>query len=489
MLTHVQYESCNNQIADALDAYGRAADLDPTNVHIKARLQLLQSQMAGSNQNNAPAPAPQPQDVHPQAYQAPGVGAPPAPQWGAHVPAAAPPQPPRHVAEWNRGIGELQSQAPVPAPAQVPVQAANGFDHRDAVRGSAIIQQPSPHQEQGRIFVESLRGQPATRSPKPTLVAASPYAQPHTLPQLANPPAPPHERGPGAPVFAGRGPLPAGVAAPAPNAPNGVPATVEARPAYRPFTPPGHIKPIRDERPPSPQSTYPHQAFHPGPSAPPQPSTGIAGGAPPPPSAIAAAEVAAREREDRPPSAMKRAREWEAEPGPAKKIANEESRARLDDQVSRHVTPPNRMSSPGEPRRNSSEARREELHRANENYHPSEAAHHPPTLPSIQDMPPHASGSSLPPMAEGSTPTSNGPSAGPPSAQTPVKEEPSRTEQPPSHEPPARKMDVDEDYDDDGEDEKKARAAKGSPHGSGPGNVNGNGVMSGGNQTPQKQEA
>ena len=257
----------------------------------------------------------------------------------------------------------------------------------------------------------------------------------------------------------GRGPLPPGAAAtaPGPNAPNGAPAG--PGPFHRPFTPPAEITPIRDERPPSPQSTYPHQQFHPGPSAA-QGSTGIAGGAPPPASAIAAAEAAAREREERPTSAMKRGREWEGESGPSKKIANEENRARLDNQS--NVTPPNHMPSPaGLKRRSSSEARREEQ-RANENYHPSEAAHHPSTLPPIQNMPPQSSGSNLPPMAEGSTPGSNGPPTAP-ASQTPVKEEP-RGEQPPSQEPAARKMDVDEDYDDDGDDEKKS---KGSPSASG----------------------
>lgn len=197
---------------------------------------------------------------------------------------------------------------------------------------------------------------------------------------------------------------------------------------------------------------------------------------------MAAAEAAAREREDRPASAMKRGREWEAEAGPTKKIANDESRARLEEQVSRRVTPPNRMPSPGEmQRRSSSEARREEQRRVNEEYHPSEAAHHPPTLPPIQHMPPHPSGSSLPPMADGSAPASNGSQSGPPSAQ--VKEETSRVEQPPSHEPAARKMDVDENYDDDDDDEKRtSTVAKGSPHdtGSGNANSNGNGILSGG---------
>lgn len=317
------------------------------------------------------------------------------------------------------------------------------------------------------------------------MAGAGAYGPPsHALPQLTNHPAPSHERGPsGGAGFSGRGAVPAGVA-PGPNGPNGAPGSGTMPPYHRPFTPPAEITPIRDERPPSPHSTYPHQQYHPGPSAP-QGSTGIAGGAPPPASAIAAAELAAREREDRPASAMKRAREWEADAGPVKKVASEESRARLDDQANRHVTPPNRLVSPGEAqRRNSSEAKREEQqHQASENYHPSAAAHHPPTLPPIQHMPQHSQGSNLPPMAEVSTPASNGP----PSVQTPVKEEASRGEQPSSQEPAARKMEVDEDYDDD-DDEQKART-RGSPQGNGAGNVNSNGVVSGG-QTPQsKQES
>lgn len=58
--------------------------------------------------------APQPQDVHPQAYQAPGVGAPPAPQWRAPAsagPTVRVPAPPRHIADWNRGINERRRKA------------------------------------------------------------------------------------------------------------------------------------------------------------------------------------------------------------------------------------------------------------------------------------------------------------------------------------------------------------------------------------------
>ncbi|KAJ6135562.1 hypothetical protein N7512_000722 [Penicillium capsulatum] len=461
------YESCNNQVADALDAYGRAADLDPSNAHIKARLQLLQSQLSGSAQQGT-VPAPQPQDVHPQAYQAPGVGQPPAPQWGAPAPVGPPPQapaPPRHIPEWNRGINELQSQGPPPP--------ANGVEPRDAVR---LPPQASPRQEPGRAFPDA-RGPP--RSPK----MAGPGAGGNGFG-----PAPPRGPLPGAPPAAGAPP-------PAPVGPNGaVPASGAVPPYHRPFTPPTEIRPIRDERPSSPGSTYPHQQYHHGPSAPtPQPGgpTGIASGAPVP---STAADAAARDRVDeRPPSAMKRGREWEAESGPVKKLASDETRARLDDQNSRRPSPPARMPSPSEmQRRSSSEARREDARRANENYHPSEAAHHPPTLPSIQNMPPHtAGGPSLPPMAEGAPPAPSGPPSGPPSAHTPVKEEPSRPEPPSSHEPPARKMDVDEDYDDDAEEEKKAVAAKGSPNGSAAGNAaNGNGAASNGRPgTPSKAES
>ena len=172
---------------------------------------------------------------------------------------------------------------------------------------------------------------------------------------------------------------------------------------------------------------------------------------------------------------MKRTREWDADPGPsAKKIASEESRARLDDRLSRRVTPPSGGPSPGEIAHFSApEARHEEPRGGNDGYHPSEAAHHPHTLPAIQHMQQHHP-SSLPPI-ESSIPASNGAASGPSSAHSqPPKEEPIRSEQQLSHEPAARKMDVDENYDDDGDDEKKAGiVSKGSPHGSSTGNATG----------------
>ncbi|OKL62309.1 hypothetical protein UA08_03039 [Talaromyces atroroseus] len=453
------YESCNNQTADALDAYGRAADLDPTNVHIKARLQLLQGQAQGQTQASAPAPVPQ--DIHPQAYQGPGVGAPPAPQWGAPAPTGGPPPqapaPPRQIADWNRGINELQNAAPLPH------QPSAAYDQRDALRGPTAVQHPSPRQEAVRSSFPEARGpQIPPRSPAPNA-----YPQTHTLPQLA-PPAPgTHDRAPNGAAFRG---------------PNGAPAPGAAPPSYvRPFTPPTEIRPIRDigDRPSSPGPTYPQQQFHYGPSLQSSgASTGIASGAPAPATALTAADAAARDRDrdDRPPSAMKRGREWDsAEGAPSKKIANEESRLRQADEINRRVTPPRELH-----RRSSSEVRR-----ANENYHPSEAAHHPHTLPSIQHMQ-QPGGPSIPPLAEAAPSGSNPPSAGP-DTQTPVKEETIRKEPAPLHEPAARKMEVDEDYDDDGDDEKRAATGiKGSPHGNGNASAS-NGSFANGNGTAKAE--
>ncbi|KAK2756777.1 glucose repression mediator protein [Arachnomyces sp. PD_36] len=505
------YESCNNQTNDALDAYRRAAELDPSNVHIKARLQLLQNgQATGVNQNNAPAPVPQ--DVHPQAYQT-GVGAPPGPQWGAPAPTGGPPPqapaPPGRISDWARGINDIQT----------PQGPPNPFEHREGMRAPPPPQSPRQGQDQARTYPEQSRQQGRkglSPSPKINLAAINPYPQTqggpgqNQLPQLAPPPQtaerPPNSAG-GYSASAGRGQPPAQAGGPAavagPAGPNGTPAAAGALPPYgRPFSPPPELKPIRDERPSSPGSTYPHQQFHHGPNMSGPPSAGIASGAPPPASALTATEAAARERDERPPSAMKRMREWEGEPGPSKKVANEETRSRLDEQMPRR-SPPGRMASPRSlHRRSSSDARREEQReeqrRANENYHPSEAAHHPPTLPSIQHMqqsqPLTQGPSPMPPMAEGPSgppPAQQGPAAGPlpgpPSVpSTQPKEERDRKDQMQFHEPAARKMDVDEDYDDDGDDEKRPGAP---PKRSSPNSATGtgNGIVNGGSQP--KQEA
>ena len=150
------------------------------------------------------------------------------------------------------------------------------------------------------------------------------------------------------------------------------------------------------------------------------------------------------DRDDRPPSAMKRQREWEQD-GPAKKPANEETRARLEDHPARRYSPPSRHETPRDRyRRSSSEIRREhDQRRADANYHPSEAAHHPYSL-QPQPAPPTS-------MSQQHIPSMH-------TIMDMPKEEPRKE----IVEPAARKMDVDEDYDNNSEDDKR----KASPNGS-----------------------
>lgn len=73
------YESCNNQISDAINVYARAAELYQTNRAITERLQMLKHLQATRAQLPA---APPPQDVHPMAYASavilpPGLAGPP----------------------------------------------------------------------------------------------------------------------------------------------------------------------------------------------------------------------------------------------------------------------------------------------------------------------------------------------------------------------------------------------------------------------------
>ncbi|KAJ5641117.1 transcriptional corepressor Cyc8 [Penicillium herquei] len=480
------YESCNNQIADALDAYGRAADLDPSNVHIKARLQLLQSQMSGSTQQGS-APAPQPQDVHPQAYQ-PGVGAPPAPQWGAPAPVGPPPQapaPPRHVADWNRSINDLQSQPPAPTAAGPGAPPANGAEPRDIPRLPGVAPQASPRQEPGRSFPEPLRGPlPAGRSPK--LGGPVAYPPPHTLPQLGNGSAPGHERAPsGGAGFnaAPRGPLPPtpGGAPPPPPGPNGGapgPAAGPLPPYHSSFSPRPEMPPIRNEPPSSPDSRYPHQQYHPGPAAPP----GIASGAPVPPTAEAAAQAAAhpgREvREVRDERGEKRPGDWGDDIGSIKKRDRRDS--------------PSATRSPGG-KRSSSEDRPGEDRVPKGPYLPSGAAHglsnpapHSTTLPAINAPPQATGGQTLPPID--SAAPSNGPPSAPPSANPPVENESKENIDQGSAK---RQFDnIDEDYNDDGEDQGVDSPAKRSPNGSATGAAKVNEVAGNGRpDTPTKVES
>ena len=206
-------------------------------------------------------------------------------------------------------------------------------------------------------------------------------------------------------------------------------------PIGRGNSPPPEIRPIADDRPPSPGSGYPHQQYqhHPNPSQP----GGIAAGAPPPTAALAAAEAAAaRERDDRPPPAAFK-RQYEPEDDykvSNKKLANGESRGRLEDHHHHRVSPPDRPLSPRDrQRRSSSEIRRDDQRRANENYHPSEAAHHSQAPPTVHQQTDHL----------------------------PLISDPSRDDRREPYEPAARKMEVDEDYDDEGDDEKRVGGSGG----------------------------
>lgn len=229
--------------------------------------------------------------------------------------------------------------------------------------------------------------------------------------------------------------------------PNGSHGAQGPMPPYgRGNSPPPEIRPLADDRAPSPGPNYSHQHY-PHQSNPSQPG-GIAAGAPPPTAALAAAEAAAaREREDRPPTGFKRMHDPDDDYKMTHKVpANGESRSRLGDHHHRRQSPPDRKASPrGRPspphvrqpspsirrRAGSSEARLDDQRRADENYHPSEAAHHPPTLPSMhQQAPPQHE--HLPPMVETG-----------------------RDDRREVYEPASRKMDVNEDYDDEEDDEKR----------------------------------
>ncbi|KAL9038492.1 MAG: hypothetical protein Q9214_005257 [Letrouitia sp. 1 TL-2023] len=436
------YESCNNQTADALDAYQRAADLDPNNVHIKARLQLLRNggQSTGMpNQQGAPVP----QDIHPQQYQAAGVGAPPRPQWSVGGPAQtqgpgpAPAGPPH---DWNRRLAEIQHPQPQP-------QQSMPYDQRE--RGPPP-RQLSPRIEQIR-YQEQHRHTPVRRpSPPSNLnhVAPNAYSAQQGLPQpQASAPPPtgpnrinnPNYTAPNTSIIHNHG---GNHGPPGPMPPYG-----------RGNSPPPEIRPITDDRPPSPGPSYGHQQYqhHPNPS---QPGI-LAAGAPPPREALAAAEAAARDRDDRPTS-LKRPYEPDDDYKMMhKNPANGDSRGRLESLHHRRPSPPDRKPSPGRRgpspargrqstppsrhRRGSSEARHENQRRADENYHPSEAAHHPPALPSMhhqQSQPEHRQ-----PLTE------------------------TNRDDRRDYEPAARKVEVDEDYDDEVEDEKRAGGSggRGSP--------------------------
>jgi general transcriptional corepressor CYC8 len=301
--------------------------------------------------------------------------------------------------------------------------------------------QPSPRQEPPRHYPEPSRHTPARKpmSPSPKMNSAVPsmYAPgPQNLPQLNGPDrnAQNYNQGARAPPQTNGTPVNGNHAAP-PQGP--------LPPYGRPFSPPNELRPLRDDRPPSPGPGYHHQPQHynhnfPGASS-------MAAGAPVPPPVHQMPEPTPRDNHERPPSAMKRHREWEPDSGPSKKAANDETRARLDDHSSRRATPPGRVLTPRDShRRSSSEIRRENQRIADQNYHPSEAAHHPaPLAPPPQHQHQHPG----PPTPQSQHPPHM------PSMNTIY--DAAKEERKDPVEGAARKVNVDENYDDDGDDEKK----------------------------------
>ena len=434
LLTSEQYESCNNQTSDALDAYTRAADLDPSNVHIKARLALLKGQPT----NGQPAGAPLPQDVHPQAYQPNALGGPPGPQWGAHAQNPPPgPAPPPLAAgnNWNGGRpAELQNP-------QMQPQPANPFDQRDrASQQQAPPRQPSPpRQDPMRQYQEQPQRPPPPAhrglSPSPkgqhsNLAPFQPGSQhgAQSLPahQGAPPMQPPQEQQQRTPY----GPPPP-TGGPAPN---GMPGQSMGMPPYgRPEQPQPEIRPLVGQSAPSPSNHYSRPPYEHHPNSAPS----IADGAPPPNAALMAADAAAREREQRPSSTVpaKRGREWEDDMSASKKPSTEEGRSRLDEIKLQRPSPPDKVATP--PARSpQDQQRRMDEQRPPSAYRPSDAAHHPPALPPMQSLTQPSPRGSAAPQEEHRAPPP------PPQQQAP----------PPVYEPAARKMEVDENYDDSGDD-------------------------------------
>ena len=279
-----------------------------------------------------------------------------------------------------------------------------------------------------------------------------------TLPQINNPQDRTPHLGPAprpSPSLNGMPPQPPQLGPsgpPGPSGPTGPPQS--GLPPYgRAYSPPQDLRPMRDERPPSSNSNYHHP-----PPLPPAPSFQNVNNGPHPTSQPNSAVEAMRiDREERPPSALKRQREWEQET-PIKKPANEETRARLDEHPSRRYSPPGRIETPRDRyRRSSSEIRREnDQRRANENYHPSEAAHHPYSL---QPQPVHPT--QQPPQPQQTPQPQQQQQQQIPSLHT-IMDAPKEEARKEIDEPAARKVNVDEDYDNNSEDDKRRASPNGS---------------------------
>ena len=416
-----QYESCNNQINDALDAYQRAAELDPTNHHIKSRLQLLRSGQASGIQHPNSAPPPPPQDVHPHSYQAAGVNGPPNPQWASQ--GAPPPQ------QTNRNHAP-QTLPQIP-PQQPPVSQSPYRQAEPAPLSRHAAHSPD-HLRQSST---DARHTPATRrglSPSPKFNHPNGSSYPPPIQQSGPPPPPPPQQHPPTRVLNphhsnGQPPQHALPSAPSVNG--------MTLPPYQRSSPPPEVKPIVDDRLTSPTAGYSHNQ-HLG--------SGIAGGAPAPASAAVAAEAAQREREDKGGSEgrSKRLREWEDEDVPAKKPASDENRARLEE-IHHRPSPPRpgaRMGTPPARRSSADRPRNDEYMQG-----PPSHQQHQQTLPSINSAHQLAALSHEPPRRS--------------------DDDRERKE---VNEPAARQVDVDENYDDEEEDVNKRSGPNGH---AGPGSV------------------
>ena len=423
----VQYESCNNQTTDALDAYQRAAELDPQNVHIKARLQLLQN---GHSSNGPPPSVPMPQDI-PMVYQPASMHGPAAPQWGAppNPPPPPPPgpTPPNH--DWNRPLAAIRDMQ-MPGQQMAPAQPVAPYEARDGLRPPTQLgpRPGSPRPDAMRPYPEAPRPGPGGRramSPSPKTHHAAPMAH-HAPPSLPPPP----------PALAPQGPPPGPVQLQqAPNRisnPNYGPHATTVPPpppppsalcALGPGPGAGHGPPFRANSPPEMASAGDKRPATPGTAyGPPAPygHHGNPGGPMMGGGAVQGYGEVRDERDGRPPTAPpppKRHREWEDERG-TKLPGSDEKRQKVDESHMRRPTPPQHTASPRVSRHSPHDGPR-----FNEGYHPSEAAHHVPAL---------TAGSGPPSLARvGET---------------------SKQEHVDHGEPAARKMDVDENYSDGSED-------------------------------------
>lgn len=413
-------------------------------MHIKARLLLLRNGQSTGMPNQHAAPVPQ--DVHPQQYQAAGVGAPPGPQWGAPGPA---PGPHGHVqpiaapvSDWNRQLAAIETpQRPPPAP----------YDQRDAMRPLPPPRPQSPRVDQLRYSDRHTPGRRPSPSPNMNHIAPNSYPGPPGLPQPA-----PLQPPPAAPTRITNPNYGAPNAGIAPPPPNGGHAAPNSNPPYgRGNSPPPEIRPLVEDRPSSPG--YPRHPYHHQSNN--SQTGGIAAGAPPPVAALAAAEAAARDnKDDRLGVGVKRSMDVDDDYKMAnKKPANgDTTRGRHEEHYYSQASPVGGPSSPRDRAhpRSASELQRDDQRRtADDNYHPSQAAHHPPTLPSLHPHPePQPPVQALPP------PPPPQPQHLPPMVEPPPP--PPRTE-PRDLEPAIRKVELDDDYNDDGEDEKRLGGSSG----------------------------